>query len=101
MSDGTLKVNTQVLQTAGTSFGQAKEALANMQVDVPLTDAAGVGNLQTAGACRKAQAELAAATKAAIEGLRKFSDNLNAAARMYGERDSSAADVIRAVQIPE
>ena len=67
MSGETLKVNPQALQSAGTSFGQVVDGLANIQADVPLGDAAGAaGQLLTADACRKAQQGVAAAATASV-----------------------------------
>jgi hypothetical protein len=46
MSGETLKVNPEVLQSAGTSFGQVADGLTSIQAHAPLGDAAGaVGQL--------------------------------------------------------
>ena len=49
---GALKVNPQVLQNVGTSFGRAADGLARLQADAPLGGAAAaVSQLRTAEAC--------------------------------------------------
>ena len=101
MSGETLKVNPQVLQSAGTSFDEVVDALGRIRADVPLGDAAAAAaQLLTADACRKAQEGVAAAVTAAIESVRKFSGNLNAAATSYVGEDESGADAIGVVDIP-
>jgi hypothetical protein len=101
VSGETLKVNPEVLQSAGTSFGQMVDGLARIQADVPLADAAGAaGQLLTADACRKAQQGVAAAVTAAVESVRKYGDNLTAAARAYVGEDESGAGDIGNVTIP-
>ena len=101
MSGETLKVNPQVLQSATTAFGEVVDALNRIQADVPIGDAAAAaGQLLTADSCRKAQLGVAAAVAAAVEGARKYGDNLGAAARAYLGEDVAGADTIGNVDIP-
>jgi hypothetical protein len=101
MSGETLKVNPEVLQSAGRSFVQVADGLASVQAYAPLGDAAGAaGQLLTADACRKAQQGVAAAATAAIESARKFGGNLNAAARSYVGRDQDSAAEVEGIDIP-
>jgi hypothetical protein len=91
----TLKVDSGVLHSAGTSFGQAADGLGSLQADASLGDAAAaVPFLQTAEACLAAQSDVAAATLEAAEGARRFSENLQTAARWYEKRDQAAAEAI-------
>jgi hypothetical protein len=97
-----LRVDPDVLQSAGTAFGEIVDSLTSMQADTPLADAAaGVGDLQIASACRQAQEGVAAAAQAAIDSVRKFGGNLSSAARMYQGHDASAAAEIDKVDIPK
>jgi hypothetical protein len=101
MSAETLKVDPEVLKTATTAFGEAVDALNRIQADVPVGDAAAaVGQLLTAESCRKAQAGISAAVTAAVESVRKYGENLDAAVRAYSGKDQSAADDIGNVNIP-
>lgn len=101
MSGETLKVNPQVLQGATKAFGEVVDALNRIQADVPIGDAAAAaGQLRTADSCRKAQAGVAAAVTAAVESVRKYGDNLGAAARAYLGEDVAGADAIGNVDIP-
>ena len=95
MSGETLKVDPQVLQSAATTFGEVVDALGGIHADVPLGDAAAAaGQLLTADSCRKAQQGVVAAVTAAVESVRKYGENLDAAARAYiGEDESSAGDI--------
>ena len=77
MSGGTLKVDPAVLGSAGTSFGQAADALGSLQADAPLSDAA-----------------------AAVPSLRRRCPTARvSSARTYGpryeKRDQAAADAIK------
>jgi hypothetical protein len=101
MSSETLKVNPQVLRSATTAFGEVVDALNRIQADVPIGDAAtAAGQLLTADSCRKAQQGVAAAVTAAVVSVRKYGDNLNAAARAYAGEDESSAGAIGDVDIP-
>ena len=92
----TLEVDPAVLRAAATTFGQAADALANVQADRPLTDAAAAASgLQTAIACRAAAEDVAAELAAVSDDARQFSDHLLAAAGWYEKRDA-AADAIYA-----
>ena len=98
MSGATVKVNPQVLRSTETSFDEVVDALGRIQADMPLGDAAAAAaQLLTAASCRKAQEGVTAAATAAIESVRKFSGNLNAAATSYVGEDESAADAIGGV----
>jgi hypothetical protein len=102
MSGGTLEVDPAVIDSAGTAFGQAGDALGNLHADAPLGDAAAaVPALQTAAACRTAQSEVAAESSAVADGARQFSENLGSAARWYEKRDRAAADAIEKITIPK
>jgi hypothetical protein len=91
----TLKVDAGVLRSAGTSFGEAADGLGRLQPDASLGDAAAaVPNLQTAAACVAAQHAVADATAEAADGARRFSENLQTAARWYENRDRAAAEAI-------
>jgi Excreted virulence factor EspC, type VII ESX diderm len=91
----TLKVDAGVLRSAGTSFGEAADGLARLQAHASLGDAAAaVPNLQTAAACVEAQYAVADATAEAAVGARRFSENLQTAARWYEKRDRAAAELI-------
>ncbi len=97
-----LRVNPDVLQSAGTAFGGIVDSLTSMQADAPLADAAaGVGDLQIASACRQAQEGLAAAAQGAIDSVRKFGGNLNSAVQMYQGRDAASSEEIEKVAIPK
>ncbi len=101
MSGETLKVNPQVLQSAAAAFGEVVDALARIQPDVPIGDAAtAAGQLRIADSCREAQAGVAAALTTAIESVRKYGDNLGAAARAYLGEDVAGAATIANVDIP-
>ena len=101
MSGETLKVNLEVLQSAATAFDQAVDALARIQADAPLGDAAGAaGQLLTVDACRKAQQGVTAAVTAAVESVRN-GDNLNAAVRAYAGEDESGAVRYRGRRHPD
>ena len=99
MSTGdVLKVNPDVLRSVGAAFGQAGDGLAGVNADAPLGDAARAApQLQTAAACGKAQADVAAEMKALIDGARKYSENLNNAAHLYQTRDDASAAAIRRI----
>ncbi|BBW99463.1 hypothetical protein BST36_11695 [Mycolicibacterium moriokaense] len=101
MNAETLRVNTQVLQSATTAFGDVVDALHHLQADTPIGEAAAAaGQFLTAESCRKAQQGVAAAVTAAIETVRTYGDNLGAAARAYLGEDASGADAIGDVDIP-
>jgi hypothetical protein len=101
MSGEILKVNPEVLRTATAAFGEMVDALSSIQADGPIGDAAiAAGQLLTADACRKAQHGVAAAVTAAVESVRKYGENLDAAARAYVGQDESGAGDIGNVNIP-
>jgi hypothetical protein len=101
MSGETLKVNPQMLHSATAAFGEVVDALTRIRADVPIGDAAtAAGQLLIADSCRKAQAGVAAAVTAALESVRKYGDNLGAAARAYLGEDVAGADTIGNVDIP-
>ncbi len=96
-----LRVNPQVLQSATTAFGDAVDALNRIQADTPIGEAAAAaGQSLTADSCRRAQQGVAAAVTAAAERVRKYGDNLGAAARAYLGEDASSTDAIGDVDIP-
>jgi hypothetical protein len=98
----TLEVDPAVLQGAGTAFGQAADGLAEVRADTPLNDAAAaMHSLQTSDACRATASEVTAEVTAAAADARQFSDNLEAAARWYENRDQAAADAINKIDIPD
>ena len=86
-----LMVDPAALTTAGTAFTQAQGQLAGLGADTPLADAAGVGELQTADACRAAQSAIADATTALAEAAGSYGKNLGAAADRYEMQDETAA----------
>ena len=97
-----LKVDPAELQNVAELVGRAADRLSGLQADAPLADAAtAVSRLQTAEACRKAQADVAAQTAAVADGARQFSENLGAAARWYDMRDEVAAAAIQKTAIPK
>jgi phosphosulfolactate synthase (CoM biosynthesis protein A) len=97
-----LKVDPAELQNAAELVGRAAEGLSGLQADAPLADAAAaVSRLQTAEACRKAQADVAAQTAAVADGARHLGENLGAAARWYEIRDEAAAEAIQKIDIPK
>jgi hypothetical protein len=97
-----LKVNPDVLRTVSAAFGQAGDGLAGVQADVPLGDAASaVPQLQTAAACTKAQADVAAEMTVLVDGARKYSENLNNAAHLYQTRDEASAAAIRKIKFAQ
>jgi Excreted virulence factor EspC, type VII ESX diderm len=97
-----LKVNPDVLRKVGAAFGQAGDGLAGVHADAPLADAAGaVPQLQTAEACAKAQADVAAEMTALAAGARKYGENLNSAAHQYQTRDEASAAAIRKIKFPQ
>lgn len=100
MSGEMLKVDPQVLKSATTAFNEMVDALNSIQADVPIGVAASAaGQLLTADSCRKAQQGVAAAITAAVESVRKYGENLDAAVRAYAGEDASGADDIRNVNI--
>lgn len=101
MSD-VLKVNPDVLRNVGVAFGQAGDGLAGVQADAPLGDAANaVPQLQTAAACSKAQADVAAEMTVLVDGARKYSENLTNAAHLYQTRDEASAAEIHKIKLPQ
>ena len=100
MSGDTLKVDPDVLRKVGTVFAKAGDGLAGVDAGAPLGDAASaVPQLQTAAACTKAQADVAAEMKVLADGARKYAENLNNAARQYQTRDEASAAAIRRAQV--
>jgi len=72
-----------------------------LQAQAPLNDAAvAVPALHTAGACRGAATEVAAEVVAVCDDARRFSENLEAAARAYENRDQTAAGAIGIIEFP-
>jgi hypothetical protein len=101
MSGEILRVNPTVLRTATTAFGEAANALNRINADVPVGDAAAAaGQLLTADSCRKAQAGITAAVTAAVDSVRKYGENLDAAVRAYAGEDQAAANDIGGVNVP-
>ena len=101
MNTETLRVNPQVLQSATAAFGDVVDALNRIEADTPIGDAAAAaGQSLTANSCRRAQQGVAAAVTAAVESVRKYGDNLGAAARAYLGEDASTAEAIGDVDIP-
>lgn len=101
MSGEILKVNPDVLNSATTAFGDAVDALNRIHADLPVGDAAAaVSGLLTAESCRKAQAGIAAAVTVAVENVRKYGQDLDAAARAYSGQDKAGAGDISDVSIP-
>lgn len=97
-----LRVDPAELQNAAELVGRAADELSDLHADAPLADAAtAVSRLQTAEACRKAQADVAAQTAAVADEARQFGENLGAAARWYELRDVAAADAIQKIDIPK
>lgn len=97
-----LKVNPDVLRKVGTAFGHIGDGLAGVQADAPLGDAASaVPQLQTAAACGKAQADVAAEMKVLVDGARAYGEKLNNAAHLYQSRDESFAAAIRKIKFPQ
>lgn len=102
MSGDVLKVNPDVLRNVGAAFGEAGDGLAGVQADVPLGDAASaVPQLQTASACRRAQADVAAEMTVLVNGARTYSENLTNAARLYQMRDEASAAAISKIKFPQ
>jgi hypothetical protein len=97
-----LKVDPDVLRKVGKAFGQAGDGLAGVGADAPLSEAASaVPQLQTAAACAKAQADVAAEMKVLVDGARKYAENLNNAAQQYQARDEASAEAIRRIKFPK
>ena len=97
-----LKVDADVLHSAGASFGQVADDLGSLQADAPLGDAAAtVPSLQTGAACLAAQSDVAAATTEVADGARQFSESVATAARWYEKRDQAAAEAITKIEIGE
>ena len=70
-----LKVDADVLHSAGASFGQVADDLRSLQADAQLGDAdANVPSLQTGAACLAAQSDVAAATTEVADGARRRSN---------------------------
>ncbi|BBY18529.1 type VII secretion target [Mycolicibacterium litorale] len=101
MSGDVLQVNPAVLDSAGTAFQQAGAGVADLQADAPLADAAGaVPALQTAAACRQAQADISAMTAAVAGAARDYGRNLHEAATRYEAGDRAGRDAIAKVDLP-
>lgn len=95
------KVNPDVLRTATEAFDEAVETWNRIQADAPVGNAAAaLGQLLTAESCRKAQAGITAAVTAAVESVREYGENLDAALRAYAVADQAAADDIGGIDIP-
>ncbi|MGE2728197.1 type VII secretion target [Mycolicibacterium vaccae] len=98
---GTLKVNTDELRSAASSFTAAGERLATAQADAPLgAAAAAVPGLQTAEACLGAQTAVAAEMSALASAATGYGANLHDAAARYEQTDARSGQEIRAVPIP-
>jgi phage-related protein len=90
-----LRVDTPVLDTVGSSFGQAATGLAALGADAPLGDAAGaVSQLRTAAACRQAQTAVAELTTAVAKAAQTYGESLQAAVSRYESRDASSAEAV-------
>jgi hypothetical protein len=97
-----LKVDPAELRNAAELVGRAADGLAGLHADAPLGEAAAaVSRLQTADACRKAQADIATRVSAAADGVRQFGENLGSAARWYEMRDEAAANAISKINVPK
>jgi hypothetical protein len=94
-------VDPEVLRTATASFDDAADGLSRMRADEPVGDAAlSVGPLLTAESCRQAQEGITAAVTAAAEGVREYSESLDAALRAYSDQDQAVAEDIANIDIP-
>jgi hypothetical protein len=83
------------------TFDGTAGVLADLHAEAPLNDAAAaVPALRTAGACRAAATEVAAEIAAVSDNARGFSENVEAAARAYENRDQSAAGAIEGIEFP-
>lgn len=101
MSGDVLQVNPPALEGAGTAFGAAAAGVAGLQADAPLAEAAGaVAALQTAGACRQAQADIAALTSQVAGAARDYGSNLHGAAARYESADRAGRDAIAKATVP-
>ena len=98
---GVLKVDPGILQKAGMSIGAAGDALAGLQPEGPLADAAlSVPALATGSACRVAQAAVAAELSVLADGVQGYGQHLLAAANRYQTRDQTAAEAIDNIEVP-
>jgi hypothetical protein len=96
-----LDVDPAVLCSAATTFDQSADVLSALHAQEQLNDAAAaVPALKVAGACRVAAIGVALEMAAVSDNARGFSENLEAAARAYENRDQAAADAIENVEIP-
>jgi hypothetical protein len=87
------------LRSVGTVFGQAADRLAGPRTDTPLGEtAAAVPSLQTAAACRNAQAEIAVETAAVADCAHQFSESLKTSALWYDSRYQAAAEAMTKVE---
>lgn len=101
MSGEVLQVNPPTLDSAGTAFDHAASGLASLHADSSLGEAAGaVAALQTAGACRNAQAGIGAMTASVAAAARAYGADLKAAASRYETGDRAARDAIAGVPLP-
>lgn len=102
MSGEILSVNTDVLRSAGTTFGQVGDQIAVIQADAPIGEAAAsVPKLETAAACYKVQAYVAAALAEASRSARIYGGNLATVAGWYEARDEASGAAIRAIKFPD
>jgi len=94
-------IDPGVLRTAAAAFDDAADRLSRMRADEPVGDAAvALGQLLTAESCRQAQEGITAAVTAAVEGVREYSESLDAALRAYSDQDQSVAEDIANVDTP-
>ncbi len=94
-------VDPAALTSTATAFNQAGAGLAGLDADGPLGEAAAaVPQLATAGACRQAQAAVAADTTAVAEAVNSFGSNLDSAASQYEAQDQASAASINKVEVP-
>jgi hypothetical protein len=102
VTEPVLRVDPQVLQTVGSAFGQAGDALAGLGPDTSLSSAAaGVPALATAAACRDAQVQVSTAMTAVTLSAHQFGESLVSAAAQYSSQDQAAAGAVNGVQFPK
>lgn len=101
MSGDVLEVNPPALDGAATAFEHAAAGIAGLQAGAPLAEAAGaVPALQTAGACRRAEADVEALTSAVTTAVRGYGANLKRAAADYETGDRAGRQAIAKADLP-
>jgi hypothetical protein len=101
VSGHVLQVNPPVLAGAGTAFETAAAGIEALQADAPLGEAASaVAGLQTAAACRQAQADLHTLTAAVAAAADDYGSNLRGAAVRYESVDRAGSDAISKAALP-